>query len=418
MLFFLHKVKNRIIVCAPALFIRPRDQIWYTDAITIPRMFTSYGMNLFNFGRFIQSELFSFQTIGIDISDASFHFVKTHRHFFKKPTIENAGKVEIPEGIVRFGEIQKEKELADLLRVALTRASVGTDHFVVASLPEEKAFIKIIQMPHIENKEEFENAIRFEAETNIPLAASEMYFDYEDVSPEKTGHRDIVMIAYPKPLVDSFVRTFTMAGFHIAALELESQSAVRALVDVAKEHDQTLIIDIGKTKSGFSVFSDHTIVFTSTLPIGGQDFEKAIEAALSVSRTEAEKIKKETGFSKKERFGKVYEALRPFVSAIADETKKNIEFHETHQLHTHTDSKTISRILLCGGDSRLIGLPEELHAATRIPAEYGTPLRFFSPLSGHKKPLTEHDDLSFTTALGLALRTQTSFQNRASSIKN
>ncbi len=361
-------------------------------------------MKLFDYFRYIQSDIFSFPVIGVDISDASLHFVRARRQFAQPPIIEFFGNEPIPQGIVELGEIKKEQELSKIIERSLARVQKGGTHYIVGALPEEKAFIKAIQVPYIDNKEELKNAIRFEVESSIPLSASEMYFDYEDRTPRAKifDHRDIVVVAYPKAVVDSYVRVFHDANVRIMALELESQGIVRALVDTVEQQKAILYIDIGRTKSGFIIYTDQSLAFASTVPIGGRDFEKSIRDAVSVDLAEAEKIKKKIGLSKKEMGGAVFRALEPLVSIIIDEAEKNINFFERHPHHAHEKENAVQKIVLCGGDSYLFGLIEMFAERTKLPVQLGRSLRFFSNESNRSLP--EHDSLSFTTALGLALR--------------
>ncbi len=361
-------------------------------------------MRLFEYIRYVQEDIFSSPLIGIDISDASIHFVKAARHFAKHPTIEWFLNEPIPSGLVVAGEIKQEKELSEVIRKAILRIKRAGTHSVVGALPEEKAFIKAIQVPYSEKSEELHNAIRFEAETSIPLSAAEMYLDYEDVTPRTLlfNHRDIIVVAYPRAVVDSYARVLRGAGLRIFALELESQGIVRALIDPTARDGAILCVDIGRTKAGFITYSEGSILFTSTVPIGGRDFEKAIQDGLSVSATEAEKLKKKIGLSKKEMGGRVFRALEPLVSIIIDEAEKNINFFERHSRHGHGMEKNIKKIVLCGGDSHLSGVIELIAERTKVPVELGRSLAFFS--NGSRGSLLEHDSLSFTTALGLALR--------------
>lgn len=368
-------------------------------------------MKIFEFLRNFQSNIFEFPSFGLDISDASFHFAKAES-FSDVPSIEYSGEGNIPKGIIELGEIKNENELSKIIKTALAQSKrIKKDRFVVASLPEEKAFLKLVQIPMTEGRKETENAVLFEAESSFPISAHEMYFDYEDISPKagELDHKDILIVAFPRAVVDSYVRVLHGAGLEIVALELESQGIVRALIDIEKEGGPYLVMDIGRTKSGFVVFSKGAILFTSTVPIGGRDFETAIQEAMLVSPKEAEKIKKEVGFSNfmlsgNEKNGNVYTALAPLVSVIIDEAEKSIDFFETHVRHTHDEWAPIEKIILCGGDSYLIGLSEEIGKATGKDIEYGNPVRFFKKGAGDGTASKNVITKSYTTALGLCLR--------------
>src|SRR3989338_11184603 len=83
------------------------------------------------------------QTIGIDISDLSAKYLK----FSKTGDLEIYGEFSIPEGIIETGEIKKENELEKVLSAWL--AGDGRrfrSSFVTISLPEEKSFVRLIQL--------------------------------------------------------------------------------------------------------------------------------------------------------------------------------------------------------------------------------------------------------------------------------
>ncbi|PIP24674.1 MAG: hypothetical protein COX33_00685, partial [Candidatus Nealsonbacteria bacterium CG23_combo_of_CG06-09_8_20_14_all_36_125] len=102
----------------------------------------------------------------------------------------------------------------------------------------------------------------------------------------------------------------------------------------------------------------------------------------------------------------IFEALIPALVDLTQQIKRYLEYYQTHASHEHLppDGKGVSKILLCGGGANLKGLPELLSLELRIPTELGNP--WINILAEGKKvsKLPFEKSLSYTTAIGLALR--------------
>src|SRR3989338_10303855 len=115
------------------------------------------------------------QAFGLDISDRSLKIAKLEKKgkYIKLVSFEEH---DIPEGILSHGEIKKEEELAAVLADSLKKVEGKPldTRYAVVSLPEERAFLQVIQLPLLEEKE-LEQAIRFEAENYIPFPIDSVY---------------------------------------------------------------------------------------------------------------------------------------------------------------------------------------------------------------------------------------------------
>jgi len=60
------------------------------------------------------------------------------------------------------------------------------------------------------------------------------------------------------------------------------------------------IIDIGSETTSISIFADGSLMFATTIPLGGNDITDDIKKMLKTTRNEAERIKIDYGFAKKE----------------------------------------------------------------------------------------------------------------------
>ena len=317
-------------------------------------------------------------TFGLDISDQSVKYAKVVRakHGLR---LAAYGELAIPRDVIVDGEIKKADDLKTLLRDWLSRGGRELrSSWVVASLPEEKSFLRIIQIPKVK-RGTVADAIRWEIESNIPLPAADLLYDYEIIEPleDHLDHLDVMIVAFPKAVVEPYASVLAGCGLSIAALELESQAIVRATIRNLREKPVTIVVDVGRTRTSFIIFSGGALIFTTTVKVGGEMFESQIARILGVPPNEAIALKKEWGLSRRAFDGKVYGALVPTLSVLADEMRQAIRYYREHTVHTHGASETINTVLLTGGDANLLGLPTFLSSILKIPVRTANPFPLF-----------------------------------------
>lgn len=349
------------------------------------------------------------QTFGLDISDLSLKIIKLKKKgkFFD---LASFGETPIKPGIIKKGEIKKEEDLAKTIKDALNKVKgekIRTK-YVVASLPEERAFLQVIQMPRMP-KEDLKSAVVYEAENYIPLPVEEVYLDSQIIPPviNRLDHFDVLIAALPKKTIDPYIVCLKKADLKPLSLEIESLAIARALIKEERTTFPILLIDLGATRTGLTVFSGHSLRFTFSIPVSSQGFTEIISKALKVSPAEAEKLKTKHGLEKKREGEGVFEALIPALTDLVQQIKKYLDFYQTHTSHEHLppNGKGVEKILLCGGGANLKGLPKLLSLQLKIPVELGSPWINILPESQKEVPtLPLEKALSYTTALGLALK--------------
>ncbi len=350
------------------------------------------------------------ESFGLDISDLSLKIIKLKE---KRGTLNLAsfGEEKINPGIIKQGEIKKEADLAKNIKDALVKVKGEKlkTKYVVASLPEEKAFLQVIQMPRM-SEEDLKSAVIYEAENYIPLPIEQVYLDFQIIPPvyNHLDHLDVLIAALPKKTVDPYLSSLKKAGLKPIIFEIESQAISRALIKNGVTTSPVLLIDLGATRTSFIVFSGHSLRFTFSIPVSSQGFAEIISKALEVNLTEAERLKIECGLLKRGAKGKkVFEALIPPLTDLSQQIQRYLIYYQTHTSHEHLlpNGKGVKKILLCGGGANLKGFPEFLTARLKIPAELGNPWVNILP-----KPLKEVPELPLAkslgcaTALGLAFR--------------
>lgn len=353
------------------------------------------------------SPFLEFHITGLDISDLSMKYLSFNRVKKNKFTVGAYGEIAYKEGIITNGEIIDEQAFTEVLKQWYVKQKKQLPSpFVAIALPEEKSFIRMVQIPHVK-REDVANAIRWEIENQIPLPLEDVIYDYEIINPlqGEQDHLDVLITAFPRDTLNTYIRAIKGAGLELYAIELEPQSLARACVTNLRNPEAAIIVDVGRTRTSIIIFAAGAIFYTSTIESGGLIFEQHIAKHLNLNSSEAAKIKIEIGLDRTKNNGEVFAALAPAITIIGDELVRASSYYETHASHAHGATTDIRRILLSGGDGNLRGLDTYLASVLRIPVERAHPFSVIRDILSYDiPPITKREALAFTTAIGLALR--------------
>ena len=267
---------------------------------------------------------------GLDISDLSLKiaYLKSQGKGLK---LHAFGEFSIAPGVVERGEVKQGDVLAQTIKKAVE--SFGTKlstRQVVASLPEEQAFLQLMQLPQMK-KEELEHAVRFEAENYVPHAIEKVYLDFQVVKPfhDHLDHTDVLLAALPRTMVDPYLEALERSGLTVKVLEIESLAISRALVLKETAPMPLLLVDFGATRTSFVVFSGYSLRFTASIPVSSSQLTKSIAQTLKLQEEKAEELKISFGLERQDDIqGKaVFEALMPPLLNLVEQIKKHLSYY-------------------------------------------------------------------------------------------
>ena len=349
--------------------------------------------------------------IGLDVSETSLKAVSLKQVEGGLLGLEAFGKDYLPPGAIVEGEIKDIASVLKTLKSILEKKENGFPKvkYVIASLPEEKTFSRVLEMPSALKEKEMAEALRWETESNLPLSLDEVYYDYSILNRNiAAGHHDVMVNAISKKIVDSYVNFFKSNGWQPLALELETVSVHRALFNkqsLAKE--AVLVMDIGATKTRFMIVAEGIIRFTSSNSLAGSRFSQTLSEHFPVNMKEAEFMKRMVGLDKNQEKGQeLLEALKPALLLLKEQIQNYIGFFESHpsKEKLHENAQKISKIILIGGGAGLWGLGDWLSQEISLPVLTGNPLSKIKNSHSAKIKMSLEDSLSYATAIGLALR--------------
>ncbi len=349
-----------------------------------------------------------FKTFGLDISDQSVKVAAIEPKGKDEYELVSFGEETIHEGAMEHGEIKDGSAVARAIETAIHNV-IGKPlkgRYAVVSLPEEKSFVRVIQLPRMK-AEELAAAVPWEIEANIPLSVDEVYYDWQNVSTriQALDHFDIAIAATPQPIADNYLSVLKKAGVIPYAFEIESIPISRALLKNGTAERPVLIVDFGSNRTSFIIFSGTAIRFTSSTTFSSAQMTQQITKDMSLPFAEAEKLKRTFGLDKRKMRGRIFRAVSDTLNHIVGYIQTHIAYYRDHAPHEHEGKAEIAEIILCGGGSNLLGLDTYLSVELKLPVHRGNPWINILKPPLKEIPLLPYDrSLGYTTALGLALR--------------
>lgn len=353
---------------------------------------------------FLNKKILSFEPkiFGLDLSDLSIKTFQLEREG-KIDKIRSCGSLDIPPGNIEDGKIIDKDKVASFIKEVIKRSGpkrINTRK-AICSIPESKAFLRIINIPKME-EEEIREAIKWEMEANIPLPIDQVYFDWQCLDCDGKNKQNILTVAVSKEIIDDLVKTAEKAGLEIYGLEIESIATARSLIseqNKTKTGGTSLIVDLGAQRTSFIMVVNGVPYFTSSIPFSSMAINDAIAKGLGLNTGEAEEAKVNHGIERGNSDNPIFNAIKYLLENLVNETKSTLDFYS----EMSKESAEIERIILCGGGANLRGLIPYLSKRLGKEVDLGNP--WVNLNLGKSLPIiNKENSVRYATVVGLALR--------------
>lgn len=295
--------------------------------------------------------------------------------------------------------IEDEKELGQLATIIrkLHKEAGISKREVHVSLPESKVFTRTVKFPMLTDQE-IESAIKWEAEQYIPIPIEEAVVQSQIIERnEKSSPPEVIvlLIAVQQAYVEKYLKLVEMAGLNPTVFESELLAITRSL---SNENQVDIILDFGASATDLAVGRNTNLVFSRSIPIGGDALTRAVAQGIGVDLNQAEEYKKTYGLNPNQLEGKVYQAIQPIVGNILNEIKKAIHFYQTEE-----KGELPKRIIFSGGSSGLPGLSASVIKELGLEFLMGNPFLKVSMPKEVSSKIANYSPL-YAIAAGLAMR--------------
>jgi type IV pilus assembly protein PilM len=317
----------------------------------------------------------------------------------KKQKVVGYGVCDYDQKALKDGEIINIELLAKSTKTMFEKNIIGNidTRRVALSIPIARTYNRVMNLP-ILKKHDLDEAVKNEIQQYIPVPIDDLYTDYTITGEQKDSY-DLLVVAAPKKIVDSYVKFIHLVGLEPCILETTIIASSRLIAHSEKNDLPTILIDFGSQSVDITIFDKQPIV-TGTVAGGGENFTQLISTKLDVSHQVAHTIKTKYGLSVSKKQRDIEDALKPILNSLSKEIKKMIRYYNER---TNTENK-IGQIITMGGGANMPGLSEFITSELRMPTRMCNPWANFS--FGKLQPPNELEKSMYVTAAGLALINQ------------
>lgn len=349
--------------------------------------------------------------VGIDIGSSSIKVVELKKKS-GKAVLETYGAISLgPYAGLDVGRVTNlpVEKIVEALKEVLKQSGVSGNSAALA-IPVQSSLIFTIELPQQIKEADLPSIIPVEARKYIPIPITEVSLDYF-ILPEKeasfeemnTGEpaiskpnkNNVLVVATQNDAVSKYRSIVSQCSLSSSFFEIEIFSSVRS--NFEHELSLVLLMDFGASRTKLSLIEFGMVKSYHTIDRGGADISDSISKSLSITFSEAEKMKKDFGL-----FG------NPSDKNLADIIKTHTDYifsdaNNTLLGYERKFNKTISKVILSGGGSLLKGLKEVAADNFRAEIELGHPFSKTEAPAFLEKVLSTMGP-EFAVCIGLALR--------------
>lgn len=269
-----------------------------------------------------------------------------------------------PPDAVKDGVVVDPDSCAFAIRHLLKKGRIGATSAII-SVAGGSVVVRTVRIPKMPEAT-LRKSIRFEAGRYVPTSVEDSFIEFDILGYTEDGHMDVMIVAAPRDIVESRVRTCALAGLEVEVVDIEPFAVYRALIEADPASDwasQTFaMVDIGAATTNLSVITRGHFAMTRSIPQGGQMLTDALRAYFKLSQEDAEAGKMQLDF--RELFAKdgpienpPLRVLQPHVDDLVREIRRSLNYYQSQQTDpgAHDPATTV---VVCGGGGKLTGLPE------------------------------------------------------------
>jgi type IV pilus assembly protein PilM len=340
--------------------------------------------------------------VGVDIGSSAVRAVEVSGFNTARPSISRYHEVALPEGSVRRGEVIEVATVATALKRLWSTAGFRSKD-VVLGMGGQRVFARDLSVPRA-SLEQIRESLPFHVQELLPVPVADVLLDFYPIEEEAGENGPMVkglLVAGLKDAVNANVEAAMAAGLHAIHVDFVPFALSRALAPVRSSRGRDLIVSLGANSSNVVVVGDGVPTFVRILPNGGDDVTRALAKRLSWAPEQAEAAKRTLGMGG----GMMREEDRPVIEIVYEvvgELLASVRSTLTYYLNARP-AEPVQRILLSGGASQMIGLPNALAELTRLPVTVADPLQSVAGQARGKSRSESTSGGDFATAYGLAL---------------
>jgi type IV pilus assembly protein PilM len=167
--------------------------------------------------------------VGLDIETGS--VAATEVRVNGTTEVVGGGVAPLAPGVVREGEVADPEALGLAIKELFAKEKLSRD--VRLGIANQRVAVRSMRLPAIDNRDELETAIRFQAQDHIPMPLDQSVLDWQVVghSTDEKGERkvDVVAVAARRDMIGQMLEALSVAGVRPIGIDHSAFGMIRAL---------------------------------------------------------------------------------------------------------------------------------------------------------------------------------------------
>ncbi|MBS1716938.1 MAG: type IV pilus assembly protein PilM [Armatimonadetes bacterium] len=343
-------------------------------------------------------------SFGIDIGHHAIKVVQAER-IGNQWKVVRFGEVPTPPDALRDGVVVDQDGIGFAIKQLLRDTGIhGTNCSVAVS--GGSVVVRNIRIPKM-SEQTLRKSIKFEASRYVPNSVEDSFIEFEILGDADEAQMDVLVVAAPRELVTSRIRTCESIGLEVEAVDIEAFASYRSLIEFNQDRDYgdstVALVDIGASTTNMSVIQKNTFVMSRSISNGGQVLSDALKNYFKLSDADAESGKAQLDVTdlleEVPHENPPLRVVQPHLDDLIREVRRSLNYFQSQQ--GDTDNRQVNSILLTGGGARLQGIAKYLEAKLGIPT---FTLGLMENPNYQELPMSPDQALDFSVATGLAMR--------------
>lgn len=348
---------------------------------------------------------------GIDIGNCALKAMRCHLNREDGTIVADAfDYIEYPN-ILTEPDIEPGDMVHDALVQFLSRNDIKGDKIAI-SVAGKNGFIRFIKLPPVESKR-IPDLVKYEAKQQIPLDLKEVILDYQRLGGNKMDDLalevEIGLFAMQREKVYGLLTPFDDARIpvdfvQLTPIALYNMAMHNYIKDIPtpEEYDPENpppfvgFLSIGTDNSDF-VLTNGYKVFVRDIPIGGNQFTKALTTEMKLTFPKAEHLKRNANASTDKKA--LFQSMRSVFSSYVDEIQRSIRYFISLDRYA-----TIDKIIGFGNGMHLAGLRKYLEQNLGITVEVAEDFTNIDLTEIKSNPIYSENHLTYGICYGLCLQ--------------
>jgi type IV pilus assembly protein PilM len=302
-------------------------------------------------------------------------------------------------GVFADGEVVDAAALGEALKELFAREKLSKE--VRIGVSNQRLAMRILRLPLIEDSDELETAIRFQAQDELPMPLDQAVLDYQvmqrGAAEDGSRQMDVAVVAARRDMVAGFVEAARSAGLKPVGIDLTAFGVIRALGS-GHDADRTILYCNLGDLANLAVARGTVCSFTRVAPFGLEGIARSLADRKGLSLDHARQWISHVGLEPAveevegdpEIVTVAREVLEMGASKLVDELRLSLDFYSSRE-----GAPPVEEIVFCGPGTAVAGMAEILGEGIGLSFSAARP-----PQLGH---LDDASAARLTAAFGLAL---------------